>query len=449
MLSTFVRSTALVVLWICSACDSAATASPSPETSPPPRSSEPVDRPTSADAVTPDVAKPVAEPAWRPPPGDPTSAEHPLENPGALNHFYDALTRLDDGEAEVVQVVHLGASMIGMDDLTSVLRGKFQTRFGDGGAGLVLLRRYMTNYLHRWVKLQAKRWDHCYIGYLCDKSGHYGLGGVTFFGKRGAETTITTRKHELGDEAAHFEVWYAAEPGGAKFSVQVDDGEATVIDTAADSLEDRWHAIDVEQGPHAITMRVQGNGRVRAYGMVLETRGPGIVWDQFSMLGAFTKRMHGWDTKHIAGQVAHRDPELVAFMYGGNDLRRVANGKLDQGTYAAEYLKGVNHVMAGKPSASCLIVGITDRGRSLKFEIRPKHVEVIVAAQRDVATQAGCAFFDTYTAMGGGGSLRKWKNMDPPLAAKDLKHLNHAGRERLGAWIYDAVMVGYINHRTG
>ena len=46
----------------------------------------------------------------------------------------------------MVRVVHLGASMIGADDLPAILRAKFQTRFGDGGAGLVLLHRYMANY---------------------------------------------------------------------------------------------------------------------------------------------------------------------------------------------------------------------------------------------------------------------------------------------------------------
>ena len=435
----------------CASCDGSSSSSPPPSEQATPDATPQADR--SPDTVVANTAPSTPAAAVAPPkryeprPDDPTSAEHPLENPEALAHFYDALTRLDDGEQEVVQVVHIGASMIGADDLTSILRGKFQTRFGDGGAGMVLMRRFMSNYLHKWVKLDAKSWDNCYIGYLCDKSGRYGLGGVAFFGKRGAQTTIATRKHELGDEAAHFEVWYTAQPKGAKFEVRIDGGDPQLVDTAADTIEDRWHEIDVEQGPHEIDVRVKGNGKVRAYGIVLETKGPGIVWDQFSWLGAFTRRMHGWDDDHIAGQVAHRDPELVAFTFGGNDSRRVLNGKLDQDKYTAEYLKGVQKVMAGKPEASCLIIAMTDRGRSLNFNLKSEHVETIVEGQRDTAKQAGCAFFDTYAAMGGAGSLRAWKKKG--LAAGDLKHLNHAGREIFGGWVYDAIMVGYIAHRTG
>lgn len=437
----------------CASCDGGSSSSPPPTDEAPATeaTAKPRAEPDAVVANTTPPSKPaavVAPPSsYKPHADDPTKAEFPLENPEALAHFYDALARIDSGKKEVVQVVHLGASMIGADDLTSILRGKFQTRFGDGGAGMVLLRRFMTNYLHKWVKLDAKKWDNCYIGYLCDKSGRYGLGGVAFYGQRGAQTTIKTRKHELGDEVAHFEVWYSAEPNSADFEIRIDGGEPQEVETSADAPEDRWHAIDVAQGPHEIDMRVKGNGKLRAYGIVLETEGPGIVWDQFSWLGAFTRRMHGWDDAHIAGQVAHRAPELVAFTFGGNDSRRVLNGKLTKDGYVEEYLKGVKKVMAGKPKASCLIIAMTDRGRSLDFNLKPEHVETIVEGQRETAKQAGCAFFDTYAAMGGAGSLREWKKKG--LAAGDLKHLNHAGREIFGGWLYDAIMVGYIAHRTG
>jgi lysophospholipase L1-like esterase len=181
--------------------------------------------------------------------------------------------------------------------------------------------------------------------------------------------------------------------------------------------------------------------------VLLETDGPGVVWEQFSWLGAFTRRMHGWDEKHIASQIEHRDPHLVAFMFGGNDSRRIANGKLSEAQYTEEYLVGVKRVMAGKPSASCLVIGVTDRGRSLEFQIEPEHVAALVRAQREAARQAGCAFFDSWTAMGGPGSLERWRRQKPPLAAADRKHLNHAGREVLGGWIFDAIVAGYVEHR--
>lgn len=391
---------------------------------------------------------PVA-PSWTPRPEDEITPHLRLENPERLAAFYERLAQIDDGAQDVVRVIHLGASMIGGDDLTGVLRTRFQTRFGDGGAGLVLLSRYMPNYLHQWVKIQADGWEHCYIAYLCKGDGHYGLGGTTFWSGGGATTVIRTRDHELGGSVSKYEVWYVASKRGGRMRVRVDGGEAEVISTRAEALEDRYHPIDVEPGPHRIKIEALGGGRVRGYGVVLETDGPGITWEQFSMLGAFTKRMLGWDPEHIAGQIEHRDPDLIVFTYGGNDTRRVANGKLTAEEYVAEYTEAVQRVRAGKPGASCLITSMTDRAKSLEFKITPEHTKVIATAQQQVAERAGCAFFDSYNAMGGAGSLVKWRAMKPPLASGDLKHLNHRGRVKLGGWIYDAVIDGYVAHRRG
>ena len=397
-----------------------------------------------AEATAPEQPEP---PPYTPRPEDEVTPHQPLEFPEALGYFFEALTEVDEGSQRLVRVIHLGTSSIGADDLPAVLRERFQTRFGDGGAGLVLMSRYMANYRHRWVELKASGWDHCYIAYKCLSDGRYGLGGTAFWSSGGARTTISTRNHELGDEVATFELWYLARPGGGRVELRVDDDEPVIVDTRASQPEDRFHAIEVEPGPHKIRVRALGRGKSRLYGVLLEAEGPGLVWDQFSKLGLFARRVLWWDGEHLAGQVAHRDPDLIVLTYGGNDLRRIATGKLDGEKFIAEFTDVVAHVRRGKPEAACLITSITDHGRSLTFDIVPEQVETIVNAQREVARRSGCAFFDSYTAMGGPGSLRRWRDADPPLAARDLKHLNHRGRVRLGGWMYEAVIAAYVEHR--
>lgn len=421
--------------------------SESPATPPPEATPVPEEDPgtaAAAPAVAVDSPEP-APPAWEPRPEDDVTPHHAIENAEALSYFFDQLAGLDDGETKVVRVVHLGASMIGMDDLPSILRDKFQTRFGDGGPGLVLLQRYMSNYIHRWVDLKGKGWEQCYIGYLCKGDGHYGLGGATFWSAGGASTKITNRKEGLGNHASHVEVWYAGQPRGGRLKVQIDDAEPVVVETAADALDDRFHTIEVEDGRHSVTVRPGGGGQVRAYGVVLETE-QGMVWDQFSWLGAFTKRMHAWNDEHIAAQVKQRDPALLVFTFGGNDTRRIANKKIKPAQYTAEFVEGIKKVRAGKPDASCLVTAMTDRARSLDFDVTAVLGDV-VEAQRQAAKEAGCAFFDSFTAMGGKGSLAQWRRKKPPLAAPDRKHLNHAGREVLGGWMYEALMAGYVERR--
>jgi len=48
----------------------------------------------------------------------------------------------------------------------------------------------------------------------------------------------------------------------------------------------------------------------------------------------------------------------------------------------------------------------------------PKLVEI----QRRVARETGCAFFDTFDAMGGEGTMARWYASDPRLVAADLIH---------------------------
>lgn len=378
-------------------------------------------------------------------------AFQPIEDPkGSLRAFFEALARTDaDAPGALTRVLHMGDSSIGLDGLPHAIRTRMQDRFGDGGAGFVLLDRYSVNYKNRAADIRsAENWDICYIAYLCDKSGNYGLGGHVFRGRRGASSTISTvKKGAYGTEVSRFEVWYAEQPGGADLAVEVDGGEPRVIETEAEERADRWETIDVDPGAHSITIQTRGHGKLHAYGVVLETDGPGVVWDSLSMIGAFTKRLHGYDPTHIAVQIAHRDPHLLVLNYGGNDLRRLVTRSATPAKYVDELRRVISALRAGKPSMSCLVVGVIDHGRSGQQEVEPEHVDAMIAAQREAAFAEGCAFFDTVAAMGGAGSLRKWRKRTPPLAEPDLKHLNHRGRELLGDLIYRALVAGYASQQ--
>ena len=333
-----------------------------------------------------------------------------------------------------------------------------QQRFGDGGAGLVLLKRYSPSYKPASVLFKGgDRWTHCYIAYMCRGDGHYGIGGLIVSASAGASTSIATLRpgddaeaSEIGTQFAHAELWYAASSGGGTINLEIDGALAKAVDSKAPEIEglvDRWEQLDVAPGPHTLEISAGGSGKARVYGVVLETDGPGVVWDSTSMIGAFTKRLLAWDPDHIAAQIDHRDPALIVFTYGGNDLRRIVAGTLDEDTYVEEAGAVIDLVRAGKPEASCLVTSVIDHGRSGTYDVQSKHVAEMVAAQRRVAAEHGCAFFDTWAAMGGPDSIRAWLRASPKLAEPDLKHLNRRGRELMGQWIHEALMAGYVDYR--
>ncbi len=389
-------------------------------------------------------------------------ADHPLAEPrdfqpvedpkGTLVPFYEALVRTDAKEpGAITRVTHLGDSSIGHDGLPHSIRTRMQDRFGDGGAGFVLIDRMSDNmnYSSKVARISSnEQWEACFLAHLCKNDGHYGLGGHTFWANGGASSTISTRNDgAYGRTVSRIELWYAAQPRGGRIKLRVDRQEPEVITTLADALEDRWHEVDVEPGAHDITLSSIGGGQARAYGIVLETDGPGVVWESVSMIGAFTKRLNAFDPDHIAGQIAHRNADLLVLNFGGNDLRRIVSGGVNPAEYEAEYGEALGRLKANRPAQPCMIVGVIDHGRSGSYTIEPTVVDTMIESQRKIAFAHGCAFFDTVAAMGGAGSLRRWRERSPSLAEPDLKHLNNRGRELMGNLMYQALVAGYESYR--
>lgn len=383
-----------------------------------------------------------------PNPDDLKPVEQSLELPTGheLDRFFAALARTDRGEAgALTRAVHWGDSAIGIDGIPSAIRKRLQARFGDGGHGFHLMAPPNSSYRHRGVRLHHnEQWSLCFIIHKCRSDGHYGLGGATFRSTGGAESRFwPDAKHSSG-HVSRFEVWYAAAPRGGRFKVRVDDGEWEVIDTAAETLEDRWHAIEVEDGPHKLAVRAAGGGRARIYGVTLERDGPGVVWDGLALVGAFTRRMMEFDEAHLRAQLQHRAPQLVVLTFGGNDMIR----NIGMDSYGDEYRAVIQRLRAAAPEMDCLVMSPLDHGERKGVRIVSQAVVApMVEAQRRAAHEEGCAFFDTFMAMGGEGSAGRWFRQSPRLVGGDLSHLTGNGQIVVGEMFYRALMESYVAYR--
>lgn len=354
-----------------------------------------------------------------------------IERPEALAPFFAALARTEAGVG-ITRVTQLGDSSVGMDAIPSGMRSRFQARFGDGGPGFVLLQPPNESYASRSVGVHATPpWASCVAMRRCRPDGHYGLGGVTAESRGGSRTVFEL---PVDRRVSRAELWYLAQPRGGELSFSFAE-ERVVLDTASSSLEDRWHVL--EGRGSEIEVRASG-GRVRAYGLVLENEGPGVVWDGLPMVGAFTRRLLALDEAHFTRQVARRNPDLVVLNYGGNDLRRIVSGAADRALLEEETDQVLARVRAAVPDAACLVVGINDHTASGPEVVAPRHVARVIAAQRAAAQRAGCGFWDQLAAMGGPGSFRAWRVRG--LASSDGKHLTEAGRAVIAARMYAALM---------
>lgn len=399
------------------------------------------------------VREPVAEgerlPAYAGHAEDAERVEMQLENVETLDSFYAALAASELGYAgAITRVLHYGDSAIGNDGIPGAIRMKMQARFGDAGHGFHLLGQPNASYRHQGVRFEEKSpWNHCFIIFGCrEKDGHYGLGGTTFESTGGAEIKLSTAsKGAMGRKASRFELWYAGMPRGGNIRVKLDDQEPLEVATAAEQLEDRWLELEAEDGEHTISVRAAGGGKVRAYGVVLEREVPGVVWDEMSQIGALTRRMLNFDAEHLHSQLRRRDPNLVVFMFGGNDM----NTQGTMAKYREEYTQVIRLFRAAQEPMACLVMAPLDHGEreGARIVSRPI-VSKLVNAQREVAKAEGCAFFDTYQAMGGEGSMGRWVRSNPSLGSGDLAHLTHHGHKVVGGMLYRALVAGYVEYRN-
>lgn len=95
-----------------------------------------------------------------------------------------------------------------------------------------------------------------------------------------------------------------------------------------------------------------------------------------------------------------------------------------------------------------MIMSLIDHGTRVNDAIRTRPiVPRLVSSQRKVALEQGCAFFDTFQAMGGHNSIARWFRARPQLAAPDFSHPTLAGQGVIATLVYRALMREYAAYR--
>jgi lysophospholipase L1-like esterase len=385
-------------------------------------------------------------------PDEAGKVETELENPEALAHYFGQLTLTDlKLPGAITRAGQWGDSVLGGDGLTYALRQHLQARFGDAGHGFHDMSRYSVGYMHRGVRFQDRGgWRTCEIIFKCRPDAHYGYGGVSSVGPPGAESMWQTSKQAPGDRVSRFELWYAKAPDGARFQVKIDGAEPRVVDTHGPKLQDAVAVFPVPDGPHSFEVKTVGEGLARGYGVVLEREGPGVVWDELSLIGSFTQRLDYQNRAHLGWQLRRRNVDLMVFIFGGNDVQREFDDLRTQMLpYENEYNRVIAKFRAGRPEASCLVMSLIDHGQRVDNTVRTRGiVPRLVSSQRKVAEAQGCAFFDTFHAMGGMDSIGRWFQARPQLAAPDFSHPSAAGQAVIATLFYRALMKSYGEYRT-
>lgn len=365
----------------------------------------------------------------------------------ALASFHAALRALAEGRDPdgKVRVAMYGASGTAADISVGYLRTYLQARFGDGGPGFVPLAPLTQWYRHNEVVVGAsKGWrkEHAQVS-KGRHDGHYGLLGASFTAAAPKQWAQVRPKDESAScrGIAHVELFFLRQPGGGSFSLTVDDGPVQVVSTAAEAIEPGYHPLEVPPGPHIVRIETLSKAEVRVFGVVLERPDPGVVVDVLGIDGTRGRNHLTWNEALWADNLRRRAPDLYTLSYGTNES---VDASLSIPLYAEDLREQLRRFRRALPDASCVLLGPVDFPIVADGWIRPRPVlREIIEAQRQVAAEEGCGFWDGLAFMGGELSMPAWVRSDPPLARKDHLHYTRRGGVRKGMALADALMFGF------
>jgi lysophospholipase L1-like esterase len=376
-----------------------------------------------------------------------------VDDTNSLDPFFAALWKLEQAnqaqrnlaqanqaqgkQGGVITILHYGDSPTTADLITGDVRVQLQSRFGDAGRGYTLIAKPWAWYGHRGVEISDHGWK-MRTGVGLMREGIYGLGGAAFEGQPGAWSKFRLTE---SDQTA-VDVEYLAKPGGGSFAVEADDQRIQEQTTSADTQAALSVHVELPLGTKTVSIRPT-SGSVTLFGADFRRGSSGLLYSSLGLNGATTTVLARVVQPVLWKQELDRAaPALVIVNYGSNES---SFGSFVHKQYAAELRLAIQRLRIAAPGASILVMSPMDRGeRSGLDEIKTMStIPEIVAIQRQVATETHCAFFDTYDAMGGDGTMGRWYTASPRLVTADLLHPTPQGATIVAGLFVEQLGLGY------
>ncbi|MCS7026464.1 MAG: GDSL-type esterase/lipase family protein [Bryobacteraceae bacterium] len=369
-------------------------------------------------------------------------SKYPIEDDHHdLDRFYQSLHRVEGGEG-VVRILHYGDSPTTADMITGDVRALLQKRFGDAGHGFFLIAKPWAWYSHHGLEIHGDGWFIDPVNQSSVKDGLFGLGGVSFRGAAGSTATIVLK----GGGHHVLEVAYLRQPGGGQFRVEAGGVPLGWVNTNSSELGSGFKEFQVDPAHREFTIRTLG-GPVRIFGARLERKVPGVVYNSLGVNGAYVSVLARLMSEtHWTEQLRHYRPDLVIINYGTNES---AYPQFVDTASAKELREVVRRLRVAVPGASILLMSPMDRGQRMaggEIGTVPT-IPRLVAIQQRVAHETGSAFFNTFAAMGGVGTMGRWYEAEPRLVGADFMHPMPAGAKIVGGLLYQALMDGYVKYK--
>ncbi len=392
-----------------------------------------------------------------------------LENPDdnnnnyALDYFFDAL--INQSDTCIVRIAHYGDSQLEGDRITSILRKKFQKKFGGSGVGYIPFTDIASPILYS--RETTGNW--CRFNVFNNKypSGLYGIAGVVFKFNNCKQTFKKDSDTLSNFNDTTYIRWLTSTKSGIiiKLFSQINYNKISVMygnstlpcfvkindknksfnfnDTLPPVKTFCIHNFNLGNYPDYLKIEFESAKSPDFYGLLLDANN-GVQIDNYAIRGHSGTGLLNINQDYLAKQLKILNTKLIIFQYGGNLVPYVHDSIGYKQLEKIYYLLFIKFKQA-VPDASILVVSTGDMARKKgdKYVSYPQ-IYQIVEAQRRAALKAGCAFWDLYATMGGEGSINSWtsKRLSSPEG-----HFSPKGQQIIADELFNTIMIEYNSYK--
>lgn len=359
-----------------------------------------------------------------------------------LNSFYGKLKKLEQGEKEQLEILHIGDSHIQADFFSGWVREKFyeDKRFPMTSRGFFFpYKAAKTNNPYNFSVSKIGDWE----GQRASISYHKSNWGI-------AAISATTTEHfasltiNIGVDSLHpyfgnkIEVYYPTEDKSQfepfilplqparLLETKKSDGKMTFI---FDNEISKFRFSLKKKNASQTSFTLRGLG-------VYNTNERGIAYSSSGVNGAQVSSY--LRCKAIKKDIKAIDPDLLVISLGTNDA---FHSPFNKKIFKEKYIHLLDEIREVSPNLPIILTSPGDNYRQSKYLNRDNALATEV--MYDLAKENDVIIWDFYHIMGGLSSIEQWSTLS--MTSKDRVHLSRIGYQYQGELFYKAIMDFYEN----
>jgi len=353
-----------------------------------------------------------------------------------LDSFFKNLHKVNTSkQRDFVKIIHFGDSILWGDTLSGNIRDSFIQKFGNGGRGLLPIVYKFSDYkLDGISQFFSKMWKISNLETMQHRAFKLGLTLRRY--QTGHYSCWSTIKFKMGEDISSFTLLHNALKTAVKLTISLTNKKIINRTLKAGEVNSR-----IELPLNASKINILSGPKNTFWGIIAK-RDRGVIYSPVirkGILGADLLNIH---KSKFEEQFHIYNANLLILQFGKNGS---GWNKFNLNNHLDGIIKIIKIARKINPQISILLIGPGARLNRFVYPLRAfPNIHRIIEAQKQVAIEYNCAFYDTFTALGGTIGMKKM--VQQKLALSDFVHLTKKGGALLAKKIFHSLMTEYKDY---